>query len=96
MVERMNKISGVSCLKPEGAFYVMMNITELIGTEVRGTMINNADDFADLFLREGMVCLVPCTGFGDDKFLRWSYATSMENIKEGLNRLEHILDVSLV
>lgn len=96
MVERMNKIPGVSCLKPEGAFYVMMNITELIGSEVRGTLIRNADDFGDLFLKEGMVCIVPCTGFGDDKFLRWSYATSMENIKEGLNRLEKFLDVSLV
>lgn len=91
MVERMNQIPGVSCLKPEGAFYVMMNISDLIGKEVRGVMINNADDFADLLLKEAMVCLVPCTGFGDDKFLRWSYATSMKNIKEGLNRLELFL-----
>lgn len=91
MVERMNQIPGVSCLKPEGAFYVMMNITELIGKTIHGQVINNADDFGDIFLKEGLVCIVPCTGFGDDKFLRWSYATSMEHIKEGLDRLEKFL-----
>jgi aspartate aminotransferase len=91
MVERMNKIPGVSCLKPEGAFYVMMNISELIGKTIHGQVINNADDFGDIFLKEGLVCIVPCTGFGDPNFLRWSYATSMENIEEGLNRLEKFL-----
>ncbi len=91
MVERMNQIPGVSCLKPEGAFYVMMNISQLIGKTLHGQVINNADDFGDIFLKEGLVCIVPCTGFGDPNFLRWSYATSMENIKEGLDRLERFL-----
>lgn len=91
MVERMNQIKGVSCLKPEGAFYVMMNITELLGKELYGQVINSADDFGDIFLKKGLVCIVPCTGFGDPNFLRWSYATSMENIKEGLDRLEQFL-----
>lgn len=91
MVERMNQIPGVSCLKPEGAFYVMMNITQLIGKTIHGKVINDADDFGDIFLKEGLVCIVPCTGFGDPNFLRWSYATSMENIKEGLDRLEKFL-----
>ena len=91
MVERMNQIPGVSCLKPEGAFYVMMNISKLIGKTLHGQVINNADDFGDIFLKEGLVFIVPCTGFGDPNFLRWSYATSMENIKEGLDRLERFL-----
>ena len=91
MVERMNQIPGVSCLKPEGAFYVMMNISKLIGKTLHGQVINNADDFGDIFLKEGLVCIGPCTGFGDPNFLRWSYATSMENIKEGLDRLEKFL-----
>ena len=91
MVERMNQIPGVSCLKPEGAFYVMMNISQLIGKTLHGQVINIADDFGDIFLKEGLVCIVPCTGFGDPNFLRWSYATSMENIKEGLDRLERFL-----
>jgi aspartate aminotransferase len=91
MVYRMNTIPGVSCLKPEGAFYVMMNITDLLGKVIHGKLIRNADDFGEIFLKEGLVCIVPCTGFGDPHFLRWSYATSMENIKEGLDRLERFL-----
>jgi aspartate aminotransferase len=91
MVERINAIPELSCLKPEGAFYVMMNITDLLGKVIHGKLIRNADDFGEIFLKEGLVCIVPCTGFGDPHFLRWSYATSMENIKEGLDRLERFL-----
>ncbi len=91
MVERINRIDGVSCLKPRGAFYVMMNLKELIGRTICGTVISDADAFAEVFLREGLVCVVPCTGFGAPKHVRWSYATSLENIKEGLDRLERFL-----
>ena len=91
MVERMNSIEGVSCIKPEGAFYVMMNIEKLIGKELHGTVIRDADDFGNLFLKYGKVAVVPGTGFGAPNFVRWSYATSMENIQEGLNRLEKFL-----
>ena len=91
IVERMSSIEGVSCLKPQGAFYVMMNLKQLIGKELHGVMINDADDFADLFLKEGLVATVPCTGFGAPEYCRWSYATAMENIKEGLDRLEKFL-----
>ena len=91
MVERMNQIEGVSCIKPEGAFYVMMNIEKLIGKEMFGTVIRDADDFGNLFLKYGKVAVVPGTGFAAPNFVRWSYATSMENIKEGLDRLEKFL-----
>ena len=91
MVDRMNSIEGVSCIKPEGAFYVMMNIEKLIGKELHGTVIRDADDFGNLFLKYGKVAVVPGTGFGAPNFVRWSYATSMENIREGLNRLEKFL-----
>ena len=53
--------------------------------------IRNGDDFADLFLKKGLVAVVPCSGFGAPNFVRWSYATSMEIIKEGLDRLEKFL-----
>ena len=91
MVERMNQIEGVSCIRPEGAFYVMMNIEKLVGKEFHGTVIRDADDFGNLFLKYGKVAVVPGTGFGAPNFVRWSYATSIENIKEGLNRLEKFL-----
>ena len=91
MVERMNQIDGVSCIKPEGAFYVMMNISKLFGKELFGHVIKDADDFGNLFLKYGKVAVVPGTGFGAPEFVRWSYATSMENIKAGLDRLESFL-----
>lgn len=91
MVERINNIPGVSCLKPQGAFYVMMNISELIGKDIGGVTIKSADDFAMAFLDQGLVAVVPSTGFGINDFVRWSYATSMENIQEGLDRLENFL-----
>lgn len=92
IVERMNSIDGVSCIKPEGAFYVMMNLEKLLGKTIHGVTITDGDVFADLFLREGLVAVVPCSGFGAPNFVRWSYATSMENIKEGLDRLEKFLN----
>ncbi len=91
MVERINSIEGVSCLKPQGAFYIMMNIEKLIGKTIAGVEITGSDAFAESFLNNAKVALVPGKGFGADKFLRWSYATSMENIKEGLSRLEEFL-----
>lgn len=91
IVERMNQIDGVSCINPEGAFYVMMNIEKLKGKTLGGAVINNSDDFAMAFLEKELVAVVPCSGFGAPDFVRWTYATSMENIKEGLDRLERFL-----
>ena len=91
MVERINSINGVSCRKPEGAFYVMMNIKDILGKEFHGKTINTSDDFCELLLEKSLVALVPGAGFGAEGFVRWSYATSMENIKKGLDRLEEFL-----
>ena len=96
MVERMNQIPGVSCIKPEGAFYVMMNIEKLIGTEMHGVVIKNADDFSQLFLKYGKVAVVPGTAFAAPNFVRWSYVTSTENIRKGLNRLEKFLSGEII
>lgn len=91
MVRRMNEIEGVSCKEPMGAFYVMMNIEKLLGKTIKGKLIKNADDFADIFLETELVALVPGTGFDAPCHVRWSYATSMDNIREGLDRLEKLL-----
>ncbi|MEA4894537.1 MAG: pyridoxal phosphate-dependent aminotransferase [Oscillospiraceae bacterium] len=91
IVKRMNEIPGVSCIVPDGAFYVMMNISELVGRTLGGRLIQNDDDFAVAFLEKGRVAVVPCSGFGAPGFVRWTYAASMENIREGLNRLEAFL-----
>ena len=91
MVEGMNAIPGVSCLKPEGAFYVMMNLKDILGRTLHGVKIESAEDFAALFLKKGLVAVVPGTSFGAPGFVRWSYACSMDNIKEGLARLAKFL-----
>jgi len=91
MVDRINGIDGVSCTKPQGAFYVMMNITKLFGKVICGKVINNSDEFAELLLEKAKVALVPGAGFGAEGYVRWSYATSMDNIKKGLDRLEEFL-----
>ena len=91
IVERMNTIEGVSCIKPQGAFYIMMNIEKLIGKTLGGRLIKDGDDFAMAFLEHGLVALVPCSSFGAPNYVRWTYAASMECIKEGLDRLEKFL-----
>ncbi len=88
MVERINGIEGVSCRVPKGAFYVMMNISALKGKIIGGVKIETSDDFANAFLDKALVAVVPGSGFAADDYVRWSYATSMENIKKGLDRLE--------
>ena len=91
LVERMNKIEGVSCIKPQGAFYVMMDMHSFIGKEMYGQKINDDNDFAKLFLEKGLVATVPCTAFAAPGFIRWSYATSMQEIDKGLDRLEEFI-----
>lgn len=91
MVEMINSIDGVSCSMPHGAFYIMMNISKLKGKELYGTVITSSDDFAELFLKVAKVAVVPGRGFEAEDFVRWSYATSMDNIVEGLERLKKFL-----
>lgn len=88
MYERINAIDGVSCKMPEGAFYIMMNISKLKGKTLYGKKIETSDDFAALLLEKALVAVVPCSGFGNDDFVRWSYATSMDSIVKGMDRLE--------
>ena len=87
LVDLINKVDGVSCIKPDGAFYVMMNISSLLGKKFEDKVIDTVDTLCDLLLSEVKLALVPGTGFGAPDFVRWSYATSMENINEGIRRL---------
>ncbi len=91
MVKRINSIDGVSCLNPHGAFYIFMNVRDSLGKEHYGKMINTANEFCADVLDKAQVAMVPSEGFGIDGYVRLSYATSMENIKTGLDRLEKYL-----
>ena len=93
IVNRINSIYGLSCRKPDGAFYVMLNIKEQIGRKLGGRLINNSDDFSLAFLESGKVAAVSCSGFGCEDFIRMTYASSMESIREGMDRLEAFVGV---
>ena len=91
IVDRLNKMPGVSCYKPAGAFYVFPNFSSYYGKSYQGKKIENSTHLADYFLDVARVAVVPGVEFGADPFERLSYATSMEDIKEGLNRIEEAL-----
>lgn len=95
MVEAINKIDGVSCICPDGAFYIMMNIKKLLGKTYYGVQVDNVDVLCNEMLERAKVALVPGTGFAAPDFIRWSYATSLDNIKEGLRRFEAYVNGTL-
>ncbi len=88
IVERLNKINGINCLKPEGAFYVFPNISGLLRKEYNGKLVNTDMELADYLLDEAKIAVVPGSAFGAEGYIRLSYATSMENIVDGIDRLE--------
>jgi len=92
MVKTINEMPKVSCKKPEGAFYVMMNIENLIGKKYEGEEIDGSMSFADILLEESKVAVIPGKAFGNDKFVRLSYATSLEDIKRGLERIKEFVN----
>ncbi len=91
MWEMINKIPGFSARKPQGAFYVFANVSGVFGKTIRGVKINGSKDLAELILNEKQVVVVPGVAFERDEFLRFSYATSMEKIIEGLNRIDELV-----
>ncbi|MCR2042702.1 pyridoxal phosphate-dependent aminotransferase [Anaerosalibacter massiliensis] len=92
MVDAINDIKGLSCQKPKGAFYVMVNFTKLKNKTIYNKKIKSSLDFANLLLEKGNVAVIPGIAFGDDDYIRLSYATSMGNIEEGLNRIKEIVE----
>lgn len=91
IVERINKIDGLRCLMPEGAFYIFPNVSNLFGRRYKGNVVESSTDLASLLLEESMVTVVPGEAFGADGYLRLSYSTSFERIEEGLNRIEEFV-----
>lgn len=92
MLERLRAIPGFSCTRPNGAFYLFPNVKHYFGKSYQGILINNATDLAALLLKEAHVAVVPGVAFGNDDYFRLSYACSMENINEGLDRIAGMMD----
>jgi aspartate aminotransferase len=92
MVERLNRITGMSCLMPVGAFYAFPRVSPFFGKSVNGKLIRNSSDLAAYLLEEAKVALVSGDAFGADAYMRLSYATSMEIIVKGLDRIERAVN----
>ncbi|HET6418525.1 MAG TPA: pyridoxal phosphate-dependent aminotransferase [Geobacteraceae bacterium] len=88
IVERLNTIPGISCFRSCGAFYAFPNVSGVYGKSFEGSAISNSTEFAAYLLDRAKVALVPGIAFGADNYVRLSYATGMDNIKEGLDRIE--------
>jgi aspartate aminotransferase len=91
IVDRLNRIEGVSCFKPSGAFYAFPNFSSYFKSSYQGKKIGNSTGLADFLLDVANVAVVPGIEFGADPFERFSFATSLENIQEGLGRIEKAL-----
>lgn len=89
VVNSLSNMAGISCLKPQGAFYVFPSCKNLIGKKrPDGKIINNGNDFAEYLLESALVAVVPGSGFGVDAYFRISYATRDQDLKEALTRIE--------
>ncbi len=91
IVERLNRIPGISCFSPQGAFYVFPNVSGFYGKEYDGKLIKDSLDFTEYILVEAKVAVVPGVAFGSDDHVRISYATSMDDIVKGMDRMEEAL-----
>jgi len=87
IVSALNDLPGVTCRMPEGAFYVFPNVAGLYGKKKGDRIIGNSIDFSAYLLDDADVAVVPGSAFGDDRYIRLSYATSMKNIEEGMKRI---------
>jgi len=88
LVSGLNSIPGISCLTPTGAFYAFPNTSKLYGKQADGNKIASSSDLALYLLEKASVALVPGDAFGDNDYIRLSYATSMENLKKGVDRIK--------
>lgn len=84
-------IAGVTCVKPRGAFYVFPNVSAYYGRTFKGKKIEGSLDMADYLLDEYKIAIVPGIAFGADNFIRFSFATSMAVIEDGMNRFKAAL-----
>ncbi|MCL1854521.1 MAG: pyridoxal phosphate-dependent aminotransferase [Clostridia bacterium] len=87
LVSGLNAMKGISCRKPEGAFYVMMNIQGLLGRSLGGVLIRDSAGFAAALLNQQHVAVVPGDSFMAEGYCRLTYATGDEEIAEGLRRI---------
>jgi len=92
MVNKINSIPYLSCQLPKGAFYIMMNISKVVGKRWNSKLIDGSLSFADALLESKNVTVVPGIAFGADYYVRLSYAVSIEKIQKGLERIHQFVN----
>ena len=91
MIDRLAGIKGMHIIAPQGAFYVFVHLGDFIGKSYQDKVIKDSNTFADILLDAGKVAVVPGNGFGAPEYIRLSYATSIENIKLGMDRIQDFI-----
>ncbi len=91
ILSELLSIENISCVTPNGAFYVFPNMSAYYGKSVGGKKINGSVEMSAYLLEESFMATVPGAAFGADEFVRFSFASSMDNIKEGMNRLKEAI-----
>lgn len=91
MVKRLKDIKNLDFIYPEGAFYILVDISKIFGKKVHNVKINSSIDFANAILEHAKVAVIPGIAFGIDNYIRLSYAISLELIEKGLNRIENFV-----
>jgi aspartate aminotransferase len=91
IVNALNGLDGVSCTTPDGAFYVFPSMKALLGRRIQGVQIDNDVDLSYYLLEKAHIAVVPGRAFGAEGYIRLSFATSMENIAEGMKRMKEAL-----
>ncbi|NOZ87696.1 MAG: pyridoxal phosphate-dependent aminotransferase [Deltaproteobacteria bacterium] len=92
LVELLNRLPGIRCPMPDGAFYALPDFSAYLEREIDGTKISSDQDLAAYFLESYMVAVVPGSAFGADGRLRFSYTCDREKIKEGVARISAALE----
>jgi len=91
ILDRFGRIPGITCYKPQGAFYLFPRMSDYYGRKCGGKAVVGSGDMAKYFLEQAQVAVVPGKAFGADDYVRISYAASMEAISKGLDRIEEAL-----
>ena len=91
MIKLLNDLSEVNCLVPGGAFYAFPDFGYYIGKSFNGKIIKDSFDLCEIFLNEAYVATIPGDGFGAPGYVRFSYAIDEKTIKEGIDRVNKII-----
>lgn len=88
----INSVNGITCFKPQGAFYLFPNVKYFLNNQISDFKLKTSFDFAMYLLNEAYIATVPGSAFGSEGYLRMSYSTSMENLKEAIYRIKKLLE----